>query len=759
MSLSSSPLGSAPISAWKDGSPTKYITTTTPPTIAVSSANAATLVYKYGTVKPKVNIKWQYNFGRKDFFVGVHWRKSETEFTPYINLEWQGETADIEIGIWWQRAETFQPTINIEWEGYATYTGPQNVESWDVTLTIGGVNYSAKLIDSIEIKYEEDVAATADFAIVPDAGVINTLDYMNEEVVIKATTNDGTIITTSQRYWGKIMAADYDPDARVIYLAATNDLQGYFEAQTKDQINSVFGGINNPSASLSAWWSPFVFNKEVTGWEYAQDLLSTVPVNMYINRYGNISFTSYTAKVTEDILFTDSTRFGNSLALTRATTRDLVNNVDINVDYLNYKLRERVVHYHLDHDYAACVYPSIRVPPPKLEDIYNVVSSIGWRLAEAPRVTYIGAVVPQERYVGGWGFNVENVCNFFYSIDDTGLNSAYWKVQLNYPDGIRNADFTAYKHWVLTSKETYTISVNAPESYDPNGDGSKINNFRTELDLGVESQYPVESWESAELDLTLLPGDYEYDVRSMDHEGNQVDLEIAQRTAINTAKKSILKSHRLNTVSCTVPFHHKLDIASTIKVQADYLTAKGRVRAYTETFDFASGDTRQDVQIALSLHGGTGLYFNTPVDPIDAPSSSGYAYEATMSNGTKIYAKNKNIQNYNKEIPTYVGGVSWTQSTANTINNYYGGCTDGYYANTTYDETNLAITKAVKSKWGLNTSTGYGLIGTNYYPGWEKTGIVITTDEITTDEVIQTDLGASGNYTVVIPEDLLTLTA
>ncbi|MCP3849775.1 MAG: hypothetical protein GY694_05995, partial [Gammaproteobacteria bacterium] len=199
---------------------------------------------------------------------------------------------------------------------------------------IDSVDQTANLTGIVQIDIEEDAARIATFTLVPNAGLTDLVGWVGKSVVIKSNI-DSNIKT---EFTGIIDTPNYNIETGLTAFSCTDNLQEYFETKTKDEIDTI----------ITAYWSEASFN-DSEGWEYAQERLSTIPSSLDMDELNNIRVTVWDAKATEDYLFTDADYIYGSLnSESIASRRNIINAVDLSVEYRYQRLKERQMTFDLD---------------------------------------------------------------------------------------------------------------------------------------------------------------------------------------------------------------------------------------------------------------------------------------------------------------------------------------------------------------------------------------------------------------------------
>src|SRR5690606_40894415 len=126
-------------------------------------------------------------------------------------------------------------------------------------------------------------------------------------------------------------------DGKSIVVNCTDDLQGRFTGKERAQIEDVFQGSG-------AMWSPALFGDYTDSEQFAKDLLSTIARSADIDRNGLLRFGDWYSPG-YDYLFLDAEIFPDSVSVEWAGRRDIVNRVDITLEYTYQFFRERYHRY------------------------------------------------------------------------------------------------------------------------------------------------------------------------------------------------------------------------------------------------------------------------------------------------------------------------------------------------------------------------------------------------------------------------------
>lgn len=636
------------------------------------------------TGTPYVNLQWNISSGSP--YAVFHFTGYNIG-TPYSNLQWNLNTGSPYANLQWQTIGTGTPYLDLEWTVQDNTGFPATAENWSVSLTIDGTDYSSRLTGQVKIDSEEDSSTIAEFSLLPSTGAIDQMSWVGKTVIINITSGSNT----SRRFKGLVSNAIYDANAenRQLKFVCTNDLQGYFENSDRDTIDGIING----------YWSEYVFNDDGDGWTYTQDQLSTIYSSIYLNSNGHPVVTSLQSKLTPDFTFTDSERFNGTLNLTRATRRDLINRIRMNLDYRFTRLRQRHLEYQLqwrtaNDSLSWCDFLIYTYTLLSREDVEASIDATGWQL--------LGSV--QYKPLPDPG--VYNCSEYFTSETPQSGQNIVWSQNTTYlNDYCLEARWTMAKRFSQTVEEKYIFDIRADNSIEYTGE------------VGIQQRFAINnpdkntSWESDAFTAVASGATQEstgdYIIDELDGDQTRTQYNNAYQTALAQATVSIKKSHRVNTVSFEIPYHSELNLTHTVKVDSGYLTAQGKVRQLVETFDIDSGESTSQVSIALSLHGGTGVVTDTSIAAEPVTETALTDYEDSF------------IMHY------YIGGEAASQP--------YDEDWDGFITNRTYPTGNYTI--------------------------YEDDGFKIRTPDISSEYRDTLTITENKQINVNIVEDLLTLSA
>jgi hypothetical protein len=476
------------------------------------------------------------------------------------------------------------------------------IVGWRPLVTIGATDISSKLIAAIEIEYEEMASPIARLAFLPAAGSVDPLAYVGSSVVIQwQRLVNGTPTVTVLCFTGVVSDPTWDADNRVLSISATGDMQARYDRLTKAEIDAVL-------AAHSPQFSEYVFGpaEDLSGWEYAQALISTTDAVLWMDVVGTLRSTSTLAKVSADYIFTEADLIAGSLGDSPRwpSRQEMTNQLVVTMQYRYRRRRQR--HIAVTFRDAA----DLDQPSTYLSGNYG-----GWKLPQRSQVESAATsggwtVIGDITYTDVWPSGTYST----YSDSGDSMYTGWLNVPEVTKDLCIGARWTAARRWLQTVTETATLTLNATESQGVIGILADAESY------AIEDEADDETWESSlEYDdyvsgATLMSNGI--DKRS-DLDTLRTAFETAQECALAKARGDILRAHRGTTVTVSAPFVASLDLSHTAEIDTTYLQCQGKVARIQHRFDLDSGDALTTFDLALYRHNGSGLTVDDALDAVD----------------------------------------------------------------------------------------------------------------------------------------------
>lgn len=455
---------------------------------------------------------------------------------------------------------------------------------WKARVTLGGSDVSASVVGRISIEAEESSARIADFSVIPATGSIDVSDWTGKAVTIDYLTIDasGSTLTDNRVFTGTVDLPIYNPQTGLVTFQCSDGYQQRFEAMAESAILTELGG----------WYSEAEFGEAEDGWQYAQDVLSTIPKSFDLNVDGSTGvLTAWEAKVTQDFTFDESVVIGGSVEIKVARLREIHNK---NVTTFEYRFSRSI---HREHDYSwqvpnwdFCTFYADSHELPNKEQITDAATGIGW-----------GVQLPIS----------------FTELPESGVfdcnGNVSWIIDPELQGQlVRQAGWTSVKRWSQTVTEAYTLTVQAPQSIAHFGEIAIT-------DKGsLATDYDDASWEDSEDTATPAGATQDAIDDWVIDRADRTESDNAIETKLNLIATAELEAHRRNYVTWQVPMSPTIERSHTAKLDTTPYEAQGKVAEVRHLMDIDRGDALTTIRVAISK---TGTATPPTPDALTAPSA------------------------------------------------------------------------------------------------------------------------------------------
>lgn len=253
-------------------------------------------------------------------------------------------------------------------------------QSWSLQVLLDGVDISARLTGQVSVDKEENSAAVAVFAIRPTVG--SSVDpyawyKASVEVIYKSLVPSAYSVTL---FKGIVDTPVFNAVTRVTEFTCTDQLQNKVNDLTHTQVDAL--------TPLSKW-SKDIYDSQVNSWDYLQQRLETYPYAVDVSDSQGIPRVySWVAALSPLYSFDESTVIDNSISVSLANAKDIVNYFEVSVDHQHTQYRETVVSFEWEEtgfpssmDFFTC--------DPQM--IVDAVSQSGAQFFNFPTITMIPA--------------------------------------------------------------------------------------------------------------------------------------------------------------------------------------------------------------------------------------------------------------------------------------------------------------------------------------------------------------------------------
>lgn len=488
---------------------------------------------------------------------------------------------------------------------------------WEAYVYLDGVEIGC-LHSIIRVTRSESGAALMEMTEIPQLGVQDIDSLAGKPITCDVQTADGMF----RIFTGKVDVPSVDLIEKKITLSCTDNRE--------ELINSQLGAV----VSTIGYWSPVIFSTPKDVYEQLEQRLTTVPVAVDFDPYGNYTITSKRAKATADFVLTGASPTGvryREPQVEYTSRAKLTNRITINFQYRFARLHHMEKHFSWTSPLASnwCLFLQGGYTLASRAMIEQAVLSAGWPVRGEINYT----PVPQSGwYCGGiaWstvslkGTSLPKLDSSGNPITDANGNQV---METRITGGVdygptfaNGAQWDATTRWAQTVIEEYTLVVQAPQSIAQYGPVDAANQYSS------EDTTDTSSWEKYE----AYNNPYNQEVNSyfIDTATSRSALNGAIVTAVNIAKTTILNLHRDTRVIVNRFLWPQIDLKHTVEIDASItnggaLEARGKVFSIVHTLDCGSGEGITNVTLALSRAQGSAVDSGISI-PVIAPDSVDY---------------------------------------------------------------------------------------------------------------------------------------
>ncbi len=447
-----------------------------------------------------------------------------------------------------------------------------NAIEWHVSLSIGGVDYSARMTGRCRIERNINASTLADFDIVPAAGIFNPALFDGQPVEIDYGDQRGDVLI----FKGRVIRMQINQSEHTVSLTCSDLLQEVVDQLQQAQIDGLIDHAR----------SPLIHGEADSVWDYTQQALLSAEGDFYQDRYNRLMFKAWGGAVGGT--HGDGQIFYNTLRPEIADRHTLVNSVDIDIEFRYVAGWHRV--YHLNWDMGMPFNKWLATSFSELPTREIIEQSIPSELVRTD-LTYTEPASDWYRYKG---------VDIAYTNQSPGLLAFAFQCD-------------AIDRWLQNIRHAFSMTVSAQQSIDRYGAISVSKSHRFTIDDSVIDWHEISESERVfgvnmgydddgeRIGSELMPpsGDdvvifnnnqvssYRLPLFDSDNVPNSVSAAI--ECAIREARKRILESHEINSISYEIPINPLLELTDRYTVNSSGAVISGRVSAMNHEFDFDSG--------------------------------------------------------------------------------------------------------------------------------------------------------------------------
>lgn len=437
--------------------------------------------------------------------------------------------------------------------------GTLSSKTFGVLVTVGGEDYTDRLIGEVQVDAEEGAARVATFSVVARAGVFEPDTWINLPVTIDFI-QDGV---SFRLFTGIVDLPTLSIDDESIVVNCTDDLQSRFAGKERAQIEALFQGTG-------AQWSPAVFGDYTDSEQFTEDLLSTIAYSADLDRNGVLRFGNWYA-AGYDFLFSDGEVLPGSVEVEWGGRREIINQVNVSLECTYQFFRERSQRYVWSYPRPFSEYLEQNTSLPNNDVINQAATAGGWTLEGPIDFDRLPASGEYDLASGG-------TTNWVIS-EETRQYIAI------------GADFTLRKRWVQDVKQTFDLTVQSTPNI------ARYDLLTEEVQAALDSSQDEEGFD----DFGATPPGTEITIGSDTAwtTFSSADLTAAVDAAIAQAQVIILDSFRQNSVSFQTLLQPELERFHFVRLEADSVTGQGKCRRVTHRISLDQGSATSEVELAV----------------------------------------------------------------------------------------------------------------------------------------------------------------
>jgi hypothetical protein len=486
------------------------------------------------------------------------------------------------------------------------------VGAWSHRILLGGVDITSRtLLGSVRVEEIESGSALMDVVWRPDAGQEAT-PVVLRTLALDVDTAGGTSWT--RLFLGDVISATWGPRSGTYSIVGSTRLQEHFRA------------LATPAAVLSeltgAVWSEALFGTYPDDlWEVAQGAMSTISVDVHIDRAGALALVDWEAAGTADHTLTSAHILSPEdaqLVEADADTKPTQVIVECTYTVVRHKVRSHAIGWaYYDEsetsDFCTWIQSSYWVPP-TLADVGSTLDGSSWQVPGGMQSEQIPLDVPDLCFSGmpalGWYF--ERDSNPLLSVTATGYQALAQDIRETYTLTLTAEGAETLYGARVTERRTAALQPEAPDTWPPGG--------AVPTELGSTDS---------------LGDDYE------DQEDETARAAMLQ-CAYQWGATRLLYGQRQDSRRFVTELRPDISLADTVRVNCYGLDTTGKVRRLVHTL----APYRTEGECAISRGGGTSDAWSVPARP-DSTDPQTY-WEAVIEDTYPTITASTTL-------PTYVG--------------------------------------------------------------------------------------------------------
>jgi hypothetical protein len=464
-------------------------------------------------------------------------------------------TGDTAISIAQSVFQTGNTALPIRQNGFSV--PDVSYASWALSVMVRDVDISDYLIGEVTIDIERNAARLAEFTVLlsPDYSISS---WIGQSITINYVQNDSA---SWRRFTGKIIEPVFNINDHSVTCRCSDDLQRVIDGMTNEDLLVLTGGF----------WSNYVFSEDAIGWQFLQDVLTTVSVSVELDSIGMPIANTWTAASAPLYSFDANIIDDGSVSVEIGQRNGLINRVEATFDARFERLYHKTSRAFFNDNATFCENYADPILFPTKSMVRDAVDAAGWTLLT-------------ENYTEVWpsgGY----LCSFtplVWQNTDSNL--------------IRQFDITAAFRWQQSVTYRYTFTIIA--ELENGGDGD----MNTEISGAADFTSSIDKWDVKGGAGTALPAGFyrDSDFYMFRDEIDVAALHNGLHTIIATGIETIMRSYRSNKVHFSMPLTPYLELSHTLEVDTLSVVAKGVIGRIKEKFVFDTGEATSEIELVIS---------------------------------------------------------------------------------------------------------------------------------------------------------------
>ncbi|RMH86430.1 hypothetical protein EA796_00950 [Pseudomonas sp. AOB-7] len=464
------------------------------------------------------------------------------------------------------------------WAGQTETVTPPASSRWRLRVLLDGLDVSARLTGQLAIDREEGAARLARLSLRPQPGLLDLDVFTGKPLQVYRQRLQGTAVVSEQlRFTGVTLRPSLDATRGVVGLTGTCDLQNRIEQLPIEAIDALVPG----------YYAEAVFGEIESHWQYAQDRCSTLMGNLESAPDGSLRMTPWTPAAVAHFTFGADAVLDGSVEVQPADVGQLLNQVELVVEYRYSRLRQRQQGYTWGHPAGSfCVWRLNSTELPTRSMLRDALDQGGWQ----SRGTAMETLPP----------SAPNPC----------LDGIPWNNPYTADPFLLGFHSTLIKRFTQTITERYHITLDAVGSQAAFGAHPGRERYSDEV------AYEAGDWENQPADLDP-PGAVrdELDDWVIDQD-EPARRDNTLHTVLRCEQVRIAASHRQTRVLFQTPITDAVyDTLHTARLAALGTVAQGKVVRVQERWDMDGGSEVATLELAIRRGGAA-----VAADPLILPA-------------------------------------------------------------------------------------------------------------------------------------------